>query len=493
MIEYHSNNAIKTSSFRSSLLKAFLPALLAPVLLLGAVIIFINTSPLDEQLAVITGGSPYGLLIMVFAAILLAGIIAVALAAGAARRISAPIIELADSAVRMSDGDVELQMEIDRDDEIGLLAQALNQQALQIHTITGSMEERVLERTRELEKQSSYLKATVELSRALSSILDFDTLAREVVELIRQHFGLYFVGLFLVNEDSQWAVLHAGTGPAGMKLIEQGHKVEMGSGIVGLSIENNKPRIASEAMYDAARLGTPELPLTRSEAALPLRSHGHIIGALSAKSEKLTTFDELTVSVLQVMADQVAAALENARLIKENREAQEAVRRTYSQTSKAAWADLLQRGPVGYRCDASGVAPVLPSESDPIAVSDDPRLRRMPIVVRGQHLGTIEAVKPADSGAWTKDEISVMNTLVDQLSIALDNARLYSETRLRAERERMISDITSKVRASTNLDTILQTSIAELAQALNISRGRILIRGIGGVDDRGARKDEEHE
>ncbi|RPI88469.1 MAG: HAMP domain-containing protein [Chloroflexi bacterium] len=489
MIQYQSNKVMKSSSFRSGLFRAFLLAALLPVLVVGTALVVSNTMLFSDQLAG-AGNSPYGLLGLNVSAAVAAVIIAIIISIIAARRVSDPLRDLADTASRISEGDIELTAEVDRDDEVGILAQAVNNLTLQMRTLIGSLEGRVQERTRELEKQSNYLKATVEVNRAIGSILDLEILTQEVVELIRHHFSMYFVGLFLLSDDGLWAVLRAGTGSAGNNLLTQGHKVEVGTGMVGWSIENNKPRIASEAGFDSIRLGTTELPLTSSEASFPLRSRGRIIGALSVKSEKLTAFDELTISVLQAMADLVATALENARLFKENREALDATRRAYSESTRAAWAGLLKRGLVGYRCDQSGVNPVLPSDEDSVEPLDERLLLRLPIIVRSQELGSIEAIKPVENGPWTQEETSMMETLVDQLSVALDNARLYSETQLRAERERMISDITSKVRASTNLDIILQTSISELAQALHISQGRILIRGIGEVDDQGDRKDE---
>jgi HAMP domain-containing protein len=205
-----------------------------------------------------------------------AGLLGVLIAIGASlfitRSIATPLANLAHTATQIAEGELTQVARVEREDEIGTLAQAFNSMTSQLRDLIGSLEHRVYERTQELERRSSYLQASAVVSQAATSILETDELVRQVVELIQEQFGLYYVGLFLVDESSEWAVLRAGTGEAGRSMLARGHRIKVGEGMVGWSVVHAEPRVALEAEEDVVRLATAELPDTRSEATLPLRS-----------------------------------------------------------------------------------------------------------------------------------------------------------------------------------------------------------------------------
>jgi len=412
--------------------------------------------------------------------ILLVGLISAgALAAGVyllARQIARPILTIADTAVQVAAGDLDRVVEVKREDEIGVLAQAFNSMTTQLRELIGSLERRVAERTQDLEQRSAYLEATAEVGRAASSILETDQLIHQVVDLIRERFGLYFVGLFMLDASREWAVLQAGTGQAGQSMAARGHRIRVGEGMTGWSIAHAQPRVALEAEEDAVRLVADELPDTRSEAALPLRSRGRVIGVLNVQHTEPGAFDEDTIVVLQTMADQVAVSLENARLFVESQDALDAARRAYGESSREAWADLFRAQPdVGYRSDEQGVTSIgrvaTTPESEPEieqAASDLPELT-LPITIHDQVLGTIQAHKADGDEAWTAGEIALMQALGEQLSVALESARLYQDTQQRAARDRLLGDVTARVRETLDVDTVLQTAVREIGEALNIA------------------------
>jgi signal transduction histidine kinase len=173
-----------------------------------------------------------------------------------------------------------------------------------------------------LGRSSRQLQTAAEVSHAASSILDPDELIQQVVNLVRERFELYYVGLFLVDrtgewsgEPGRWAVLRAGTGQAGQQMMEQGHKLEIsGASMIGWCVANKQSRVALDVGEEAIRFENPLLPETRSEVALPLISRGEAIGAMSIQSCQEAAFSRGDISVLQAMADQLANAIENARL-----------------------------------------------------------------------------------------------------------------------------------------------------------------------------------
>ncbi|HDD24700.1 MAG TPA: PAS domain S-box protein [Chloroflexi bacterium] len=166
-----------------------------------------------------------------------------------------------------------------------------------------------------LEHRSTLLQTAAEVSKSAGTILDPNELIERTVNLIRERFNFYYVGLFLVDEAGEYAVLRAGTGEAGRQMLAAGHRLEVGGdSMVGWCVAHRQARIALDVGQEAIRFDNPLLPLTRSEMALPLMLHDRMIGALTVQSAEEAAFSQEDITVLQVMADQLAIAIENARL-----------------------------------------------------------------------------------------------------------------------------------------------------------------------------------
>ncbi len=366
------------------------------------------------------------------------------------------------------------------------------------------------ERANELGKANALLQrrtlqlqtATQVSSVATSSVLDPDELVQQVVNLICDRFALYHVSLFLIpspasgeEEREKWALLRADTGEAGRRTLRQDYKVRVDpSSTVGWCIINAQARIALDG-------GTaiPALPDTRSELALPLRSRGRVIGALALRSAERDAFSQEDIPVLQTMADQIAVAIDNAQLFAEaqaNLKELEEVQRRYV---REQWATFIAtRTTPTYERTQPDVPPLgdaVPPEVEramtqrkPVVQSDtgdgaEPAALVVPISLRDEIIGVLGLQEMKDGRRWTDDEIALIEAVADQMALAIENARLLDETRRRAERERLAADITTRVRASTNVDTILRTAIRELGRALRAADGLIQL---GGDDNAGS-------
>jgi GAF domain-containing protein len=319
-------------------------------------------------------------------------------------------------------------------------------------------------------------------------VLDPDELLRQTVDLVRERFGLYYVGLFLVDERNEWAVLRAGTGEPGRRMLARGHRLRVGEGMIGWSVANAEARVALEASEDAVRLASEELPDTRSEAALPLRSRGRVLGALTVQHAQPGAFDQDAVLALQTMADRVAVALDNADLLARSQAALEAQRQAYGEISREAWAEMVRARPnFGYRADERGVVEVggerVELGKGGSAERSTERSRRrlvealpelvIPVRVRGSVIGNVVAHKSGEVGGWTEEERALLETLVDNLDIALDSARLYRDTQRRAVREQILRQTTDRVRAQTNLDAVLRAAVEEMRRAVGATHAVI--------------------
>jgi nitrate/nitrite-specific signal transduction histidine kinase len=269
-------------------------------------------------------------------AVACAGLVGLALAYVLARAIVLPVVDLVQVTRQMGAGSLDVRAKVWRRDETGELAEAFNQMADNVVDTLNRLDERIAERTRALH-------AAAEVSSATTLALAPDDLAHEVVGLIRERFGLYYVGLFLLDEQEQFAVLRSGTGEAGRAMLAQGHRLPVSeSSMIGRCIVLNQPVLAQDVGEGAVRFDNPLLPDTRSELALPVRSRGRLLGAMTVQSTAPAAFDEANIDALQTMADQIAVAIDNARLLAEARNAVRDLEATQRQYIERAWADYTQ-------------------------------------------------------------------------------------------------------------------------------------------------------
>lgn len=320
---------------------------------------------------------------------------------------------------------------------------------------------RLREHTANLERRSRQIRTAAEISRTITGLLDPQTLLQEVVDLIQERFGLYYAGVFLVDERQRFAVLHAGTGEAGRAMIEAGHKLPIGeSSMIGWTILNRRARIALDVGQDAVRFANPYLPDTRSELALPLISGERVLGALTIQSELPQAFDEDDIAILQNISDTLAIAIENARLFSELESNLDEIRRLHGQYLRGAWSQR-PGGPQEVEFSL-GAEP-----------GGEPNAVEIPLTLREQIIGQLTLEGMPD---WTPEERALIESVATQAAYALENARLLEESQQMALRERLIAEITSKIWSSPNTDTILQTAVKELGRALRADEATIELK-----------------
>jgi len=352
-------------------------------------------------------------------------------------------------------------------------------QELEAHRAT--LEEQVTERTADLARRSTQLEAAAQVAREAAAIQDVGRLLEETTHLISDRFGFYHAGIFLLDEGGEYAVLRAASSTGGQRMLARRHRLRVGEeGIVGYVTGRGEPRVALDVGEDAVFFDNPDLPNTRSEMALPLRARGEIIGALDVQSTEPAAFSDEDVAVLQTLSDQLAVAISNARLLQQVQESLDAERRAYGALAREAWKELLRAQPaLGGRYDPHGILPTDGRWDDAmkqavqtggavVSTENPSAALAIPIKVRGQVIGVLNAHKPAGAGEWTAEETSLLETLTDQLSVALESARLHQDTQRRAARERLIGEVTARVRETLDINTILKTGVQEVRQALGL-------------------------
>jgi len=354
-----------------------------------------------------------------------------------------------------------------------------------------SLQERVQNRTEELHRRTMQIEAASSIARDISLLNNTNELLNNAVNQIRAKFGFYHAGVFLADERNEYAILRAATGEAGRAMLQQGHRLRIGEiGIVGYVVSKGMARIALDVGEDASHFKNPFLPHTHSEMALPLKIGERTIGALDIQSMEEAAFSEDDVKVLQIIADQLAVAVERAQLVSELQRNVEELEVGYKQYTQEAWhAHLLRQHSkysyhyhhhkVDTNAQQSDEAQAA-LDSGQIIIKQAPGAGRpattvaLPIRLRGQTLGVIDL--RFESTTVPQDLVNLLETTTNRLALALENARLLEEIQNQAERERVVSEISSKVRASSDIDSILRTAAAELGRTLGVSEVMVQLR-----------------
>ncbi|MDX1437397.1 MAG: GAF domain-containing protein, partial [Anaerolineales bacterium] len=267
----------------------------------------------------------------------------VALAAiPASSLISRPITRLTEIVQTIATGDFSARAPIETNDEIGTLAMSFNLMTDQLNSTLNDLESQVSARTADLSRRAIQLQTASLIGREAASIREIDDLLDQAAHLIGEQFGYYHCGIFLIDERGEFAVLQAASSEGGQRMLEKGHKLRVGQrGIVGFVASEGLPRTAHDVGEDAVYFDNPDLPLTRSELAVPLKVQSRVIGILDVQSRQPSAFSEDDAEVLQIVADQITLAIENARLLDESRQSIDELESLYRDRVNQVWKDHL--------------------------------------------------------------------------------------------------------------------------------------------------------
>jgi GAF domain-containing protein/HAMP domain-containing protein len=392
------------------------------------------------------------------------------------RSISLPLANLADKATLLASGELSTRMMVDRQDEIGALASSFNAMASELQSLVKTLEQKVEDRTQDLQKQASYLRLAAEVARDSANTNNLDELLDRAAQLILDRFGFYHTGIFLLDERNEYAVLQASPTEAGREMLAHHHKLKVGQeGIVGNVSATGEPRIALDTGLDVTYFNNPLLPMTRSEMALPLKVHEQLVGVLDVQSELPEAFTQDDIATLQIMADQLALAIQRVRLSQEQEYNLRQLESAYQTFTLSSWRKFSHgRGfKSGYSFDGvkltaldsypEGSQETLRKGKSVILERDKETKTStlaVPLKLRDQILGVMNI--SFGESAINPETINLAEEVASRLAVALENARLYSETQKQAEQTRAVSEISNIITSSVNIENILRTAVQEL-------------------------------
>ena len=386
----------------------------------------------------------------------------------------------------------------------------------------------------QIQRRSIQLETSAEVSQIASTMLDPNELLPEVVERIKTGFDLYYAGIFLVDEDGsltgepdKWAVLRAGSGEAGQAMVERQHKLEIGgTSMIGKAVSAAKAQVAQDVTIQENFFRNPALPETKSEMALPLVSRGQVLGALTIQSERESAFSNEDVTSLQTMADQLANAIENARLFEQTEarakellvlndmaraytqtmDVDKLLQHTYTYTNRLLDAENFylalfndQNNTIEIRLlieDNHRVAPPEPKfvlgngltdwiiiNKVPVLIPKDVEKEMeamgiefpgkpsksylgVPMLIGAEVIGVIAIQSYTKDNNYTNHDLDLLSAVASQAAVAVDNALRFQQTQSRAQFEAVMREITTRVHSSTNPEAILKTAVREVSHAL---------------------------
>jgi GAF domain-containing protein len=346
--------------------------------------------------------------------------------------------------------------------------------------LRASLEKQVEERTAELananeqsQRRARKFEAVAEVARVTTVRRDPEQLLSEMTRLISEHFGYYHVGIFLLEESGKYAALRASNSPGGIQMLTNNFHIDLSDGsLVSLTIASGKTQVAPSAEFNY-----PDLPATHSEAILPLKVGDRVTGVLDIHSEAPDAFTSEDIEILNILADQAAIIIEDARLFSETAQALSESRTAYGQYLRQAWEKLPQEVDLtGFQYTDGKTNPIespidLPEilsafqRGEAVSNLANSNAFAIPLKLRDQVIGVLD-IRSNTSSSLSESQLTLIRAIAERVSLALENARLFEETTRRADRERKVSEISNHIRSVSDPEIMLQTALDELKRAL---------------------------
>lgn len=381
-----------------------------------------------------------------------------------------PIVSLRDMANKISRGDLSTRVtEFPKTRELAELADDLNLMTANLSGLINDLEKKVEERTSEVTKNAEQLRAASYIARQTADVQDLSAILDIVVHLVTDQFGYYHAGIFLMNETAEEVILQAASSAGGQRMVERGYSVATGSpGVIGYVAAQKRARIALDVGPDAVFFNNPDLPMTRSEIALPLVIRSKLLGVLDIHSDQTRAFNPQDIDILQTLADQVAVAIDNARLLGDTQAALMQLEAVSTIRTREAWNQKLQEQSRAFTYTPLGLRAEGPS------AGEDEENLKAPIILRGHKIGAI-TLKRKDNANWSKLDADLINEVASQVALAADNLRLLEDAQQRARQEQTIGELATRFSQSLDIDSLLQSAARELGQLPDIAEVSVFI------------------
>jgi GAF domain-containing protein/HAMP domain-containing protein len=417
---------------------------------------------------------------------LLSGLEAVVLGIGLTQILTRPIMSLTDTAEKVSQGDFDARVEITTEDEIGKLGKTFNTMTVQMQNLVTNLESQVEMRTKSLRNQAAQLRASAEVARDVTSEQNLQDLLDRASNLILDRFGFYHVGIYLNDPKNEYTILTSSMDQSGQRLIQADHRYKINSeSNVGYACVLGEPLMASVADEATPLSFHPLLPSSQSELILPLKVGNEILGAMDIHSTNPTSFSDEDVNIFQILADQIAIAIQKAQYQEEIQQTLNELETAYGTFTKESWLKFVQsrNTAAGYKFNQRKIDIIETPSPEVIQAwekgdqvvsqkksshpnEQDTSILAIPMKVRGEVIGVLNL--EFESTQIPMDTTELISEIADRLGLILENARLIETAQKQVEREQLTSHITNSIRQSLDMELVLQTAVQEIGKTLGL-------------------------
>ena len=334
-----------------------------------------------------------------------------------------------------------------------------------------NLEEKVQERTAELETRMTQLRASTLTARAIAETQELSELLINAANLIAERFEYYHVGIFILDEQKRNAYLQASSSEIGKSMLGQLFRIEPDrKNPLSTAIETNRVLITSD-LDKSNFVRDPNFPITRSRMIIPLSVRGNQIGIIDIHSDQPRAFSSEDAEILQTLADLTAISFDNVRLLAETRNLLSQLEASTAIQTQRTWTKFTSRQKSAYQYTPAGVRPIFSQEK--VSGSDG---LYMPIVLHGQEIGRIKLKKRKGTASeWSERERDLVEKISNQVALALENSRLVDEAQKNALRNQMIASFSTNVRETLDVDAVIRTAATELRKVFDLKEAEIVI------------------
>jgi GAF domain-containing protein/DNA-binding response OmpR family regulator len=339
-------------------------------------------------------------------------------------------------------------------DEVGGLFDSLEQINGRIDALNKQLDEQSNRRERELEVAGR-------IGREVATLYEINTLLSRSINLICDEFGYYHAQIFLVDDAGVNAVLVQSRGRAGQQLLKQNFKIRVGSqSVIGRVIATQEPVMVNDVHNntDIPHRPNPELPMTRAELGLPLVIKDRAIGALDIQSKEANIFEESNLPIYRLLADQLAVAIYNARLVGQTETRIDQIDTLNRQLTRVAWEDAKERlrFDKGYRYNLLEVEPAQENGSTPESATLHSEIR-----IRNEVIGYLTADAEEDQEFTDGDRV-IINSIADRVALAIENARLFQQTQFSLMETSTLYQLSRYLNEANTLEDIIDAVIVSV-------------------------------
>lgn len=323
------------------------------------------------------------------------------------------------------------------------------------------LEERVAERTQILERRTRLLNAVNRISSQISSLQEVEKIVSEVPARIEQLLENIKARIFIVDEDGRHLIPYE-SAPGDINPSHASRWIRVGdTSIIGTVAMEKAPRLLTTTVTEQE---------TVTVLALPLLARGKGIGVLELKTSDTNALTTADIDILKPLAEQLALAIENARLVAESQQLVGQMRRILAEQTATVWSELLNRRTWSYEYTPLGVKPASKFHLEPGS-----HLLEIPIRLREREIGRITLQRKAELPPWSEKERTVVREVANQVALALENSRLLASTQQRAHQEKILNEISSQLSRSADFEMLLQTIARELRQLPSVSEVAVYV------------------